>query len=116
MTKRVSPFATVARPQKYQPNHVFVICGPGSWELARQYNKFNYPALVCPDNESPDSFKWPVFKMDITVLDYGFSDDQLQALAYSLLKAGALLVAVVADADGRGQVSTYVTEALTNAA
>ena len=110
------PFGSQAKPQRYQPNHVFVMTGSGAWDLARKYNDLGYPALVCPYDESPDEYRWPVMGMDVTVFDFGVAEDRLEALAYTLLKAGADLVVIVADAVGRGEIFVYRREALSNAA
>ena len=110
------PFGSRAKPQKNMPNHVFVMTGSGAWSLARRYNDLGYPALVCPDDRSSDAFRWPVMDMDVTVLDFGVLEDRLEALAHTLLKAGAVLVVIVADAFGSGEIFVYRTEALANAA
>ena len=54
--------------------------------------------------------------MDVTVLDFGVLEDRLEALAHTLLKAGAVLVVIVADAFGSGEIFVYRREALTNVA
>ena len=116
MTRPLPPFGSRAKPQKNMLNHVFVMSGPGAWDLARKYNDLGYPALVCPDDESSDAYRWPVMGMDVTVFDFGVPEDRLEALAYTLLKAGAELVVIVADAVGRAEIFVYRREALPNAA
>ena len=110
------PFGSRAKPQKNMPNHVFVMTGSGAWDLARRYNDLGYPALVCPDDKSSDAYRWPVMGMDVTVFDFGVLEDRLEELAHTLLKAGAELVVIVADAVGRGEIFAYRREALSNAA
>ena len=116
MTNPMPPFGNQAKPQKNMLNHVFVMTGSGAWGMARKYNDLGYPALVCPDDESSDAYRWPVMDMDVTVFDFGVTEDRLEALAYALLKAGAELVVIVADAFGRGEIFTYRREALSDAA
>ena len=114
--KPLPPFGSRARPRKNMPNHVFVMTGSGAWDLARKYNDLGYPALVCPDDKSSDAYRWPVMGMDVTVFDFGVLEDRLEELAHTLLKAGAELVVIVADAVGQGEVFAYRREALSDAA
>ena len=115
-TKLLPAFGSRAKPQENMPNHVFVMTGSGAWDRARKYNDLGYPALVFPYDESPDTYRWPVMDMDVTVFDFGVLEDSLEALAHTLLKAGAVLVVIVADAVGSGEIFAYRREALTNAA
>ena len=112
--RRYPPYSRIAKPNKWQPNHAFVIAGPGAHDLARSLYEKNecQPALPIPENITPCLYKWPVSGMDVTVRNLGTSVDFAESLVYELLKAGAKLVAHV-DAV-TGHVSIHRSEELTN--
>ena len=114
--RRYPPFSRMAKRSKWQPNHVFVIAGPKSFEQARSfYESGQYqPAIPVPENVTPSLYKWPVNRMEVTVKNLGTSIEFAEVLIYELLKAGALLVVHV-DADS-GHVSIHRPEELSGAA
>ena len=117
MSKRqYPPFARKVKPSKWQPNHVFVISGPGAHEYARSLYKSGQcqPAIPCPEHFSPELYEWPVNGMDVTVKNLGSTVEFTESLIYELLKAGANLV-VNAD-DLTGAITVYRREGLSDAA
>lgn len=113
--RRYPPFARMAGPSKWQPNHVFVIAGPKSFEKAQSFYRSGrcQPAIPVPENVTPSLYKWPVKGMDVTVKNLGSSMDFAVALVYELLRAGARLVVHV-DAES-GQISVHRPEEVPNA-
>ncbi len=113
---RYPPFSKLAKPSKWQSNHLFVIIGPGAFDYARSLFRSGkcQPALPCPENISPELYQWPVKDMDVTVKNLGSSDRDTEELIYELLKAGANLV-VNAD-DSTGAITVYRREGLPDAA
>ena len=117
MSKRkYAPFSRKVRSSKFQPNHVFVIAGPGSFDYAKSlYQRDRYqPAIPCPENISPELYKWPVSGMDVTVKNLGTSDSFAEELVYELLRAGAKLVVHVDSK--KGYASVHRAEEVTDAA
>ena len=114
--RRYPPFARKVKPGRWQPNHVFIIAGPGAFGYAKSLYDSGQcqPALPCPENISPELYRWPVSGMDVTVKNLGSSDEDTERLVYELLKAGANLV-VNAD-DLTGAITVYRQEGLQNAA
>ena len=114
--RRYPPFSRKVKPSKWQPNHVFVITGPGAYEYARSLYKSGHcqPAIPCPEHFSPELYRWPVSGMDVTVKNLGSTDEFTETLIYELLKAGAIFV-VNAD-HSTGEVSVYRQEGLQDAA
>ena len=114
--RRYPPFSRMASPSKWQPNHVFVMAGPKSFEQAQSLYRSGQcqPAIPIPENITPSLYKWPVSGMDVTVKNLGTSIDFAETLVYELLKAGARLVVHI-DTDS-GYVSIHRPEDLTDAA
>jgi len=105
--RRYPPYARLAKRSFCQPDHVFVIAGPGSFEEAQSLYICGQcqPALPIPDNVTPSLYRWPVMDMDVTVRNLGTSIDFALDLVHELLKAGARLVVHV-DADS-GHISVH---------
>jgi hypothetical protein len=103
-------------PSKWQPNHVFIITGLGAFDYAKSlYDSGRYqPALPCPENISPELYRWPVSGMDVTIKNLGSTDEFTESLIYELLKAGAILVVNANHATG--EVTVYRQEGLQDAA
>ncbi len=117
MTKRpYPPFAGKMKRSKWQHNHVFVITGPGAYELAQSLYERGQcqPAIPCPEHFSPELYRWPVSGKDVTVKNLGTTDEFAERLVYELLKAGPNLV-VNAD-DLTGAITIYRREGLSNVA
>lgn len=97
MSRKYPPFARQTKLSRWNPNHVFVVTGIGSWKRAKTLNKSGQCGAVIgySGEHSPDTYRWPVSGMDVTIKDSGTSKDVLEALAHELLKAGANLVAVI---------------------
>ena len=114
--RRFPPHARQAKLSKWQPNHVFIITGPGAFDYAKSLNDSGQcqPAIPCPENFSPELYQWPVNGMDVTVKNLGTSDGITESLVYELLKAGAILV-VNAD-HSTGEVSVHRQESLADVA
>ena len=110
------PFAHNLKLNKWQPNHVYVICGPGSHERARSLYEKNQcqPAIPVPKNLSPELYPWPVKGKDVTISNLGSPDHYTEDLVFALLTAGASLV-VNAD-QSSGQITVYRREELSNVA
>ena len=117
MSKRkYPPFSRKARQSKWQPDHVFVIAGPGAFDYARSlYRRNRYqPTIPCPENISPELYKWPVNGMDVTIKNLGTSIDFAEELVYELLRAGAKLVVHI-DTES-SHISVHRDEEVTDAA
>jgi hypothetical protein len=101
---------------RWQANHVFVLIGPAAFDHAKSlYDKGQcQPAIPCPEQYSPELYKWPVYDRDVTVVNLGASDDLAEDMVYELLKAGAKIVAHVDHSSGA--VSIHRSEELPNAA
>jgi len=114
--RQYPPFSKTAKPSRWQPTHVFVITGPGAFEYARSLYRSGQcqPAIACPENISPELYRWPVIGMDVTVKNLGSSDSEAEKLVYELLKAGANLV-VNAD-EPSGAIMVFRREGLSNVA
>lgn len=71
----------------------FVYTGKDAWSIARDAR---CPALVLPDGEKPEAFRWPVAGFAVTIVRTSPIDSEIQlALARELLKAGAFPVIAV---------------------
>ncbi len=117
MSKRhYPPFSRLAKLNKWQPNHLFVITGPGAFEYAKSLYQSNQcqPVLPCPENISPELYQWPVIGLDVTIKNLGSSESDTETLIYELLKAGANLVVNVDSITGA--VTVYRPEGLPDAA
>ncbi len=114
--RQYPPFSKKVGLSKWQPNHVFVITGPGAYEYARVLHKSGrcQPAVPCPEHFSPELYQWPVNGMDVTVKNLGTTDEFAESMAYELLKAGANLV-VNAD-DSTGAITIFRQESLPDVA
>ena len=112
--RRYPPFSRMVKPSKWQANHVFIITGPGAFDYAKalyQRNRYQ-PAIPCPENISPELYKWPVDGMEVTVKNLGTSNTDTEILIHELLKAGATLVA---NADNlSGAITIYRREGLSD--
>ena len=97
MSRKYPPFARQTKLSRWNPNHVFVVTGIGSWKRAKTLNKSGQCGAVvcCPDDQPASSFRWPVSGLDVTVRSTDTSEDALEDLAYELLKADANLVIVI---------------------
>lgn len=96
------PFAPFAKTAKLLPgsgHHIFVTCGQAAWQRAKikAGSLNNAPVLVCPPHDDPYSYHWPVFGLDVTVIDTGTVSEELEALGHALLRDGAMLVAILVD-------------------
>lgn len=97
MNRCYPPFAKKTGFSRWNPNHLFVLAGSGSWSRARALNYSGQCGAVvcCPDDQPASSFRWPVSGLDVTVRSTDTSEDALEDLAYELLKADANLVIVI---------------------
>ena len=95
--RKYPPFARKLKPSRWQPNHLFVLTGPGATAQAERLRQLgqSQPALAVPEGATPSSLKWPVCGMDVTVKDYGASTEHAESLCYELLRAGANLIVYV---------------------
>lgn len=114
--RQYPPFSMMAKRSKWQSDHVFVITGPGAFDFAQSLYKSgqNQPAIPCPENISPELYRWPVNGMDVTVKNLGSSDSDTEKLIYELLRANANLVVNVDSSIGA--VTVYRREGLSDAA
>ena len=97
MNRRYPPFAQQTKFSKWNPNHLFILAGSKSWECTKALNESGHcGAVVCyPEQHAPNSFRWPVSGLDVTVKSTDTSEDTLEELSYELLRAGANLVVVI---------------------
>jgi len=116
VNRKYPPYARKVNPSKWQPKHVFVITGPRAFDYAKSlYDSDQYqPALPCPENISPELYRWPMSGMDVTILNLGSTDDFTESLIYELLKTGANLVVNVHHSTGA--IIVYRQEGLQDAA
>lgn len=107
MKRRFPPYSRKLSLGRQQPNHVFVLTGPGAFDHAARLYKLGQcqPAIPSPENITPSLYEWPVCGMDVTVKDFGASIEHAETLCYELLAAGANLVVYVDSADG--QISVH---------
>ena len=87
------PFAYY--PGRSHIRHVWIYAGSNAWATALSRARSGLPVLVLPLGRSPDSYRWPVIGLDITVIGNDASTEVLERLASTLLRAGACLIAVV---------------------
>ena len=115
-TRYWTPFGKKSDLGTRQSNHVFVICGPASYERAKSLYEKNQcqPAIPIPENISPELCPWEVNGKDVTICNLGSADNFTEDLVCALLKAGATLV--VNANQSTGQVNVYRPEGFLDAA
>jgi hypothetical protein len=73
-----------------------VYFGSRAWNNARIRNSYCADALVFPDGESPNTYRWPVCGKDVLLLQAGLADIKpVPELAHALIASGATIVRVV---------------------
>ena len=78
---------------------MFVLAGPGSFQQAKYRNAQGMAALAITGDMPPNSFRWPVTKFEITLINMGVTDDYIETLVHTLLCSGASLVVIVSKWD-----------------
>jgi hypothetical protein len=85
-----------ARLRGQAPN-CWVCAGADGWQRAqwRLLNVGPGSALVLPSGTDPDSYSWPVRRLDLLLLWPDGSPSEVEGFARTLIRAGAALVSAI---------------------
>lgn len=112
MIKRLPPFGKQFIP--VPTSGVRVALGPTAWDFQKHHSS---AVMVLPDDDHPDSYRWPSDGRPALIFERGtYDDERLEALATVLLCAGAPSVVAIREALLSGDPRLFFDAEVANAA